>query len=406
MPLNIVSNGAASIANRALQQADREMTTSLRKLASGSRVETARDDAASMAIGSRLRAELSSLRTVSTNAQQGIAVFQIAEGGMARVYDILVRLKALASQAGSSQLSSTERGMLDTEYQAMVDEIDRLAANTTFNNNAIINANMSYSGQPTVGDTNSSTDMFRAGLSTMFNDFGFGGLATGNVNFSISGATDVGIYVSATQGTRTLSGVIGSNQIDSGGALISGTAVRLTSQTATGLNSGDNAYISLSFNKGADLIVGNTSILRGTLTLGQSSTTTFAFKVGTSGISANDEISLAVRGMNSKSLGITNSNITSVDRADAASAAVTEAINVLLNARSEVGAIQNRLESAQNNINTILENIEAARSAYLDLDIAAEMATFTSKQILVQAGVSMLAEANKVPQNLLRLFQG
>jgi len=400
MPLNIVSNGAASIANRALQMADREMTTSLRKLASGSRVETARDDAASMAIGSRLRAELSSLRTVSTNAQQGIAVFQIAEGGMARVYDILVRLKALASQAGSSQLSSTERGMLDTEYQAMVDEIDRLAANTTFNNNAIINANMSYS----ITGAGASSGYFGGANSSNWLDIAFGGQTFANtansgvVEFSIGANSNAsgGFSVSATANGVTLTGSLGANLVN-GNSLISGTAIRLT----TG-QSGDNTYVSLTLNAGAEVATGG----RGTVSVGQSSTSTFAFKVGTSGISANDEISLKVRGMNSKSLGINLSNITTVQRSDSASAAVTEAINVLLNARSEVGAIQNRLESAQNNINTILENIEAARSAYLDLDIAAEMATFTSKQILVQAGVSMLAEANKVPQNLLRLFQG
>jgi len=316
------------------------------------------------------------------------------------VYDILVRLKALASQAGSSQLSSTERGMLDTEYQAMVDEIDRLAANTTFNNNAIINANMSYS----ITGAGASSGYFGGANSSNWLDIAFGGQTFANtansgvVEFSIGANSNAsgGFSVSATANGVTLTGSLGANLVN-GNSLISGTAIRLT----TG-QSGDNTYVSLTLNAGAEVATGG----RGTVSVGQSSTSTFAFKVGTSGISANDEISLKVRGMNTKSLGINQSNITTVQRSDAASAAVTEAINILLNARSEVGAVQNRLESAQNNINTILENIEAARSAYLDLDIAAEMATFTSKQILVQAGVSMLAEANKVPQNLLRLFQG
>ncbi len=385
MPLNIVSNQAASIANRALTQADREMTTSLRKLSSGLRVESARDDAASMAIGSRLKAELSALKTVSTNAQQGIAVFQIAEGGYARIYDILVRLKALASQAGSSQLSATERGMLDTEYQAMLDEIDRLAANTTFNSNQIINASVNR----TLGDYLGGTNIL---------DVGFGGLEGANLTFGFASDANSNINVSIHNGTKTLTGSMASNLL-TGQTLISGTAVRLYSAT-----SGDNAYTIVSFAGTANML-GATQSGRVTVAASTSSTSTFAFKVGTSGISANDEISLGVRGMNSRSLGINLSNITTVARSDSASAAVTEAINVLLNARSEVGAVQNRLETAQSNIATILENIEAARSAQLDLDIAAEMSYFTSKQILVQAGVSMLAQANQAPQNLLRLFQ-
>ncbi len=386
MPLNIVSNQAASIANRALTQADREMTTSLRKLSSGLRVESARDDAASMAIGSRLKAELSALKTVSTNAQQGIAVFQIAEGGYARIYDILVRLKALASQAGSSQLSATERGMLDTEYQAMVDEIDRLAANTTFNGNQIINASVNR----TLGN-------YLAGTSVI--DFGHGGMEGANMTFGQQSDANSNMVFSINNGTKTLTGSLASNLLTSTGTLVSGTAVRLYSAT-----SGDNAYAIISLAATTNMVAASQS---GTVGV-QSSTlsySTFAFKVGTSGISANDEISLGVRGMNSRSLGINLSNITTVARSDSASAAVTEAINVLLNARSEVGAVQNRLETAQSNIATILENIEAARSAQLDLDIAAEMSYFTSKQILVQAGVSMLAQANQAPQNLLRLFQ-
>ncbi len=385
MPLNIVSNQAASIANRALQQADREMTTSLRKLSSGLRVESAKDDAASMAIGSRLKAELSALKTVSTNAQQGIAVFQIAEGGYARIYDIMVRLKALASQAGSSQLSATERGMLDTEYQAMLDEIDRLAANTTFNGNTLINSNYTFTRS---GMLNNSASVI---------DFAFGGLNTNNMSYSVASDANSNIMVSLSNAGGLLSGSIASNLISTNGTLISGAAVRLSSAT-----SGDNSYSIISFVGGINMI---SATQNGTVSVTGSSTTTFAFKVGTSGVSANDEISLGVRGMNTRALGLYNSNVTTVARADAAAGAVTEAINVLLNARSEVGAVQNRLETAQSNISTIIENIEAARSAYLDLDIAAEMATFTSKQILEQAGVSMLAQANQVPQNLLRLFQ-
>jgi len=326
-------------------------------------------------------------------------VFQIAEGGMARVYDILVRLKALASQAGSSQLSSTERGMLDTEYQAMVDEIDRLAANTTFNGNTLINKNVTVTraGAGVFNSNNASVLDFAAAVQTGTGD------ATVGFNFASASGNR---QITASANGLTYQGTIAANLLNSSGQLISGTAIRLVATDGSGnAATGNNAnnYISVTFNSGVDV----TTALGAdnSVTVGGGSTTTFAFKVGTSGISANDEISLNVRGMNTKSLGINNSNITTVVRSDAASAAVTEAINVLLNARSEVGAVQNRLESAQNNINTILENIEAARSAYLDLDIAAEMATFTSKQILVQAGVSMLAEANKVPQNLLRLFQ-
>ena len=97
--------------------------------------------------------------------------------------------------------------------------------------------------------------------------------------------------------------------------------------------------------------------------------------------------------------------MTSAANADAASAALSLAIDTLNTARANVGASQNRLEFAAANVSTAVENQEAARSSLLDLDIAAEMTKFTSKQILVQAGVSMPAQANQMPQNLIRLFQ-
>ncbi len=286
--------------------------------------------------------------------------------------------------------------MLDTEYQAMLSEIDRLAANTTFNGNTLINANI------TAGQANNfwsnAIDIAVGGVATSTASVGF------NANFTNSNGI---YYITAAAAGKSYVGVINSNQISTNGTLISGTAIRLISSDASYNSvSGDNSYVTVSFGSGVNV---TTSLAAGTnssfSSSAGSSSTTFAFKVGTSGISANDEISLGVRGMNTRSLALYNSDVTTVARADSAAGAVTEAINILLNARSEVGAVQNRLETAQSNISTIIENIEAARSAYLDLDIAAEMATFTSKQILEQAGVSMLAQANQVPQNLLRLFQ-
>src|SRR3546814_7277013 len=118
MALNMVSNYAANVAHRNLSATDVTMTASLAKLSSGTRVVSAKDDAASMAIGSRLNSEIQALRQATVNAGQAASMLQIADGAMARTSDILTRLKTLAVQASSDQLGNTERGMLDTEYQA------------------------------------------------------------------------------------------------------------------------------------------------------------------------------------------------------------------------------------------------------------------------------------------------
>ena len=131
---------------------------------------------------------------------------------------------------------------------------------------------------------------------------------------------------------------------------------------------------------------------------------TFDFKIGT-GTTANDKVSVTIDSMKASVLGINATKIDTVANSDTASGAISTAIDTLSTARAKVGASQNRLEFASINLATTRENTEAARSSLMDLDVAREMSEFTSKQILVQAGVSMLAQANLMPQNLLRLFQ-
>lgn len=275
MALNVISNYAANVAHRHLQASDMQATASLAKLSAGTRVLSAKDDAASLAIGSRLSAEVAGLKQASVNAGQAVSMLQIADGAMAKVQDILVRMKTLAIQSGSGQLSGTERSMLDTEYQALLLEIDRIATDTDF----------------------------------------------------------------------------------SGTKLVDGTFLGV------------------------------------------------GFKVGTGTVATEDVITLTINGVDTTTLGIAGGDITSVANADAASTALGTAIDTLNTTRAEVGAAQNRLEFAAANIATAQENTEAARSNLMDLDVAGEMSNFTSKQILMQSGVAMLAQANQMPQALLKLFQ-
>ncbi len=148
MALNIITNFAANVAHRNLIASDMAATSSLSKLSAGKRVLAAKDDAASLAIGSRLAAEVAALNQASVNAGQGTSMLQIADGAMAKVSDMLIRMKTLAVQAGSGQLSSTERSMLDTEFQALLNEIDRIADDTEFNGQKLINGSQTLGGTP------------------------------------------------------------------------------------------------------------------------------------------------------------------------------------------------------------------------------------------------------------------
>ena len=137
--LNIVSNFAAQVAQRNLASSNSMASGSIAKLSSGSRVLGARDDAAALAIGSRLRAEVASQQQASVNAGQAVSMLQIADGAMSQINDTLVRMQSLAVQAGSDQLGSVERGLVNTEFQQLLQEVERIAQDTEFNGQSLIN---------------------------------------------------------------------------------------------------------------------------------------------------------------------------------------------------------------------------------------------------------------------------
>ena len=132
MALNSVSNFAAGVAHRNLRTSNAGLALALAKLSAGRRVMSAKDDAAAMAIGSRLGAETSGLQQARLNAGQGSSMLRVADGGMSRVYDALTRMKSLAVQASSGHLSATERSAINTEFQSLAAEVDRISADTDF----------------------------------------------------------------------------------------------------------------------------------------------------------------------------------------------------------------------------------------------------------------------------------
>jgi flagellin len=382
MALNAISNFAANVAIRNLSQSDEAATRSLAKLSIGSRVVTAKDDAASLAVGSRLHAEVIGLKQAAVNAGQAISMLQIADGAMTKINNVLLRMKALAVQAGSGQLSATDRGVLNSEYNLLRSEIDRNANDTEFAGQLLTSGSISV-------DRASATDFETV---DGIQDIIFRGDVDTTNNASISYATSGSFTVTVDTTNFTGSLATGTND---GSAMTTSTVVTLTNTSITN-------KIDLVINLAFDVNIAKTN---GTLALSGTNTTDFSFKVGT-GVSATaDEILVSVNSVDAGALSIGTTTINTVADSNAASVAVTNAIDDLQTYRANLGANQNRLEFAAANIAIAVENTEAARSQLLDLDIASEMSDFVSKQILIQAGVSMLAQANSMPENLLRLFQ-
>ena len=410
MSLNIISNFAANVAHRLLVKSDKEVTSSLAKLAAGTRVLSAKDDAASLAVGNRLAAEVAGLRRAGVNASQAISMVQVADGAQANINDMLIRMKSLSVQSASAQLSDNERGMIDTEFQKLLLEIDRIADDTDFTGQKLVNGDVSI---PTIGVFTLAAGVVNV---TFQGDSSKPGTATNQDSVSIGAVYDSGsnsftttVHDTAGVAQETFTGLLDSNFFDGSGVgngttMTTGALVTLASTTA---DSDNEMQIALN----TDFVVDDTNGDYVAATSANIDTTVnnniteLTFKVGTGAIIIEDDLTVEIHGISTVALGLTGVDLRTLDNSNLASQVVSEAIDDLQNFRAGVGANQNRLEFAAANLATVTENTESARSSMLDLDVAAEMSVFVSKQILVQSGVSMLSQANQLPQNLLRLFQ-
>ena len=386
MALTINSNYAANVAHRHLRESDSDATRSLAKLSAGTRVLSGRDDAASLAIGKRLEAETAALRQASVNAGQAGSMLQIADGALSSISDILTRMKTLATQSASDQVSDAERVYLNDEFTQLRSEIDRIAADTDFNGQKLINGSQTVTAG-TIGTDIESAD-------------GFGAITFDNNAAGVSNADQFSIAYDTTTNrftvTNTTTGV-------------AQTSEQVTAAPAAGATQDvrfDEFGLTLTLTSDFDPATAITANNTFDATVANSASTTFTYKIGTGTTAAEDDMAFTLdsAAVAALSAGLAADTLDTRANAETAIDNIATAIDEVNERRAGIGANQNRLEFAAANLASSIENSEAARSELLDLDIASEMTSFTSKQILQQAGVSMLAQANQMPQNLLKLL--
>ena len=275
MPLVVNTNVASINAQRNLDTSTNQLAGSVARLSSGLRITKASDDAAGLGISETLRAQIRSINQAARNANDGISLLQVADGGAANIGNLLARLRELAAQSASGILGSTERSFLDQEFVALRSEIDRISSVTEFNN------------------------------------------------------------------VKLLSG-----------------------------SGNDSLSIQIGFRS-----------------------------------SSNDTLSLSLNDLTTSALSLSTTNVSTASSALAALSNIDSAISSVASARATIGSLQNRIDAAVQNLAVANENITAAESRIRDADIAFETAVFTRNQILVQAGTSILAQANLLPQQALALLQ-
>ncbi len=382
MALTGTTNTAANTALRYLNQNQSMASNSLAKLSSGSRIVKASDDAASLAVGTKIKSDVTALKQASVNAGQASSLLQVADGGMAKVSDILQRMKALSVQAQSGSVTDNERAFLDREYQQLMSQVDDISGQTRFNGSQLLNG------------SNGKAVAFTGATDTIFNT---ASTHANGITADLSGNAAAGTFQLSY--AYTASSSLGQFTLTNGTTT---DTLQFTHGSSDRVFEGrldfDNAGIELNlsnFDFTSTFAAGGTS----QLTVAGSGSLTFQV-----GVSAGDTISLSLGDIRTATLGINGGDITTSGNATTASNNLDAAISSVNDSRATLGAQMSRFEFVSDNLATSIENLDAARSTLLDVDMAAEMTKFTSAQVLTQAGVAMLAQANQMPQNLLRLL--
>jgi len=398
MALTINTNLASIISQRNLENSSSSLNKSIERLSSGLRINSASDDAAGMAISSRMTSQLNGMEQAKRNANDAISLSQTAEGAMGEQVDMLQRVRELAVQSSNGILSSSDRTKLDNEAQALMSEIDRVAKTTSFNGVNLLDGVSEISktsgagadfqvGQNAGQSLNLKTvDSTKSGLS--LDDYASSGAA----GATIANATNAESFkiVSDISGSDVLTSVSITAQADASSKVTalmdainektSETGVLAVSNTA-----GDGIELRAADGVDAELVT--------------SASTERAAGTGTAVTTADFGLANADLGQTGSAL-----DITSQDGAKTAILQIDKALETVQNSRSSMGSYQNRFEASISVLDTSMQSMEASRSRIRDADFAKETALMTKNQIVAQAGLSMLSQANVMPQQALSLL--
>jgi flagellin len=368
MSFRINTNIASINAQRNLSVSESAVSRSMAKLSSGFRISRAADDAAGLAIANKLAGEGRALGQALRNTEQANAMLQIAEGGASSIQKMLERMKELAAQAASDNVDSTARTQLNNEFTALRAEIGRTANTTKFQTTGLLNGGLGAS-------VNTSSTVFA----------------------TTSGAYDVRLN-GAAAGSYTLWAGGGGVTLSNGS---SSQTMAMTAATKQTLNF---SQFGISIDTTSAVGAATLNSLNITVAAG-----TGTYLVGSSGdYAGQDTITLNPINLTTgaAALNLDAASLTSLTNAQSALGAIDTAINSVGTALGAIGSSQNRLEYAETNLRSRIQNFAAAESTIRDADMADEMANFTKHNILVQAGTAMLAQANQSGQSVLQLLRG
>ena len=398
--MRINQNVMANNASRNLAGTNAMLGKSMEKLSSGFRINRAADDAAGLVISQGLRAQVSGLKQATRNAQDAISVVQTAEGALNEVHTMLTRMRDLAVQAANSGGNDTaSRTAAQAEISQLATEITRVSAQTKFGSTALLDGTYGVTaGTLSVADANSSLT-FAAGNTLNVNVTG----GSGAVSVSLQAGTFTGANAASSLQSTIKAALLGTgNTVDKAAAdnlSVTYVADAVGSGGSFTISNGSAAAIAITDGTGTPLATQAAGFI-GTVAAATGSGGLFQI-----GSNSGQTVGVTIGNTSATALAVNALVVTTDVGAAAAITSLDNAISSVSTTRGTLGAMQNRFDSMINNLQVTTENISASESRIRDTDMAQEMVTLTKNQVLLQAGTAMLAQANQIPQSVLKLLQ-
>jgi len=382
MSLSINTNVISLTAQRNLGSTQSSLATSMQRLSSGLRVNSAKDDAAGLAISERMNAQVRGFAVAARNANDGISLAQTAEGALGKVGDMLQRIRELAVQSSNATNSQTDRDALNAEVTSLKDEIARVATQTSFNGTKLLDGTFSsqqFQVGTNAGETITVASIANATLATL----------GGTTNIATTSVAASGLSGFAT---GIAAGGVVINGVDIGAISAAGSAGERANQLVAAIN---NVSAQTNTSASYDAATGQISLRNNNAAIVITGTTNNATVAGFANGSTAAVATTGISGLDVSGFGGAQTALVQVDKALAQ-------INT---SRANLGALQSRFENVVSNIQIASENVAAARGRIVDADFAQETANFSRAQILQQAGTAMVAQANQLPQQVLQLLR-
>jgi flagellin len=387
MSLTVNTNVSSLNTQRNLNSSSNALSTSLQRLSTGSRINSAKDDAAGLQIGNRLTSQVNGLNVAVKNSNDGISMAQTAEGALQQSTSILQRMRDLSLQSANGSNSDGERKALNSEVTELKKELDRISNTTTFGGKKLLDGNF---GTTTfqVGSAANET------ISVKIDEMSTSSLKGKYYEGSLAAATGT----ASASGTITVSGTANGTDFSVKVTVASGATAKDVSQSvATAINDANIGVGAFVDKDGKTQLISKQNA-EGT----ENSLSALSVSGTVDGITTNPTYTAASAVTDKEMSAI---KIDTVQGAQESVIVIDQAIQAIDKQRADLGAVQNRFENTIGNLQNIAENVSAARGRIQDTDFAAETANMTKNQVLQQAGTAILAQANQLPQSVLSLLR-